>query len=212
MVKFIIIRHGYSLGNKEKRFSGQLDVPLDAVGISQANSTAAYILSHYQVDRIYASDLSRAYDTAKPIAQALGMDITKCKELREVDVGDWQGLLIEDAARKYPESFALYKENPGLSRFDGGESYVDVMQRGSRAFRRIAAENDGKTVIVATHGGVIRTLRAAWSNTPLEKIKEIPHVPNGSVTVVLYENGHAQFEQIGYNGHLADPITEEGVK
>lgn len=212
MVTFIIIRHGYSLGNKEKRFSGQMDVPLDEAGRSQARSTADYILNNFKVDSIYSSDLSRAYETVKPIANALKFEIHKCKELREVDVGLWQGKFIEDVKNEYPKSFAYYKENPGLSRFDGGESYIDVMRRGRLAFEKIAAENEGKTVVVGTHGGVIRTLRAAWDNVPPEKIKEIPHVPNASVTVAEYENGSVKWICIGYAEHLADRTTEEGVK
>ncbi len=212
MVTFIIIRHGYSLGNKEKRFSGQMDVPLDEAGRSQAISTADYILKNFQVDSIYSSDLSRAYETVKPIADALGLEVSKYKELREVDVGDWQGKLIEDVKIEYPDSFARYKENPGLSRFDGGEGYADMMQRGRLAFEKIAAENEGKTVVVGTHGGVIRTLRAAWDNVPLDKIKEIPHVPNGSITVAEYANNSVKWLRIGYDEHLAVKTTEEGIK
>ena len=104
-------------------------------------------------------------------------------------MGDWQGKLITDVEKEFPESFALYKENPGLSHFDGGESYAQLQQRVVAAMNELAVENDEKTVLVGTHGGVIRTLRAAWTDTPLDKIKEIPHVPNASLTVAVYENG-----------------------
>ena len=212
MVRFIIIRHGYSQGNKEKRFSGQLDVPLDEAGVSQARSTAEYILNNFKVDRIYSSDLCRAYDTVKPVADALGLQVITCRELREVDVGCWQGHLIEDVKKEFPESFQLYRKSPGLTRFDGGESYADVMQRGTRIIEKIAKENEGKTVVIGTHGGVIRTLRAAWSHVCLENISQIPHVPNGSVTILDYADGNAHFIQIGYSEHLSDKTTEEGVK
>lgn len=211
MVRFVIVRHGFSQGNKEKRFSGQMNVPLDGVGFSQANSVSRYILENFKVDCVYSSDLSRAYDTVKPVADALGLEVTQCRELREVDVGDWQGMLIEDVKKAYPESFAFYKENPGLSRFDGGEGYVDVMQRGSLALKKIAEDNDGKTVVVGTHGGVIRTLRAAWDNVPLDKIKDIPHVPNASVTIAEYDGGVITWQQIGYCDYLEDKTTEVGV-
>ncbi len=212
MVRFIVVRHGYSCGNKEKRFSGQLDVALDEIGYSQAKSIAGYVLDNFHVDRIYSSDLSRAYDTVKPVADALGLDVIKSRELREVDVGLWQGKLIEDVKKEFPDSFAFYKENPGLARFDGGESYAEMMQRGQSAMEKIAAENEGKTVLIGTHGGFIRTLRAAWNNVPLDRIKDIPHVPNASMTVAEYENGAVKWIQIGYTDHLEDKVTEEGVK
>lgn len=212
MTKFIIIRHGYSQGNKEKRFSGQFDVPLDEVGCAQARSIRKYIIENYKIDAIYASDLVRAYDTVEPIADTLGMPVIKEELLREVDVGLWQGMLIEDVAKKYPESFERYRKTPGLARFDGGEGYADVMERGLRALARIAGENEGKTVLIGTHGGVIRTLRSVWENVPLARIGEIPHVPNGSVTVIEYEGGVMTPILVGYAEHLDDKTTEEGIK
>ena len=212
MVTFLIVRHGYSMGNKEKRFSGQMDVALDEIGLRQANSIAEYILANFCVDAIYTSDLQRAIDTVKPVAKALKLPVIKRKNLREVDVGDWQGKLITDVEKEFPESFALYKENPGLSHFDGGESYAQLQQRVVAAMNELAVENDEKTVLVGTHGGVIRTLRAAWTDTPLDKIKEIPHVPNASLTVAVYENGKFTLKDVGYCEYLANKTTEEGVK
>lgn len=212
MVKFIILRHGYSMGNKEKRFSGQMDVPLDNAGRAQAECTAKYISRNFKVDSVYSSDLSRAYETALPVAKAFNLSVNEREDLREVDVGEWEGKLIEDVKKEFPESFELYRTNPGLSAFDGGESYADVMERGRKAFDEIAKENEGKTVVVATHGGVIRTLRAAWTNTSLEDIKNIPHVSNSSITVAEYQEGVVNFVTIGYDQHLVDKTTEEGVK
>ncbi|MBQ2754970.1 MAG: histidine phosphatase family protein [Clostridia bacterium] len=212
MVTFVIVRHGYSKGNKEKRFSGQMDVPLDEIGLSQAEAVAQYITENFKIDKIYSSDLSRAVDTVKPIAQKLGIPVNKVKELREADVGEWQGLLIETIKEQYAESFEFYRQNPGLARFDGGESYKELMDRSLVAFDKIAKENDGKTILVGTHGGVIRTLRAGWNNIPLENLKEIPHVPNASVTVVQYDKGKVNWLKIGCSDHLTEKTTEEAIK
>lgn len=211
MVTFILIRHGYSKGNKEKIFTGQLDLPLDEVGVAQAKATAKYISENYRIDRIYSSDLSRACETARPLAEATGLEILPCKELRETDFGKWQGMLIADVAKEFPEDFAEYKAAPGLSMFGGAECYATVMKRASEAIDRIAAENDGKTVVISTHGGVIRSLRAAWQNVELKDIKQIPHVPNSSVTVLDYDvrNKKAEYKLTGYIDHLPDKITEE---
>ncbi|MBQ6708748.1 MAG: histidine phosphatase family protein [Clostridia bacterium] len=211
-VKFIIIRHGYSKGNKEKRFSGQMDVELDEVGYSQAAATAEYVSKNFHIDAIYSSDLSRAYETVKPIAEALGMEIHKCKDLREADVGNWQGKLVEEVKKEYPESFAFYKESPGFAKIGGAESYADVINRARKAIEKIAEENEGKTILIGTHGGVIRSLRVAWEDNPPEKIKEIPHVPNSSVSVAEYKNGVLEWLSIGYDNHLSDKTTEEAVK
>ena len=212
MVTFIIIRHGYSASNKAARFAGQSEVPLDAIGIGQAQSTAKYILDTYKVDRIYSSDLSRAYETVRPLAEALGMDVIRRRDLREVNVGVWQGMRIEDVKTEFTESFAAYKENPGVYAFEGGESYPQAMERAARAFADIAAENDGKTVVIGTHGGIIRALRTVWNGIPPEQMKDIPHVPNASVTVAEYEDGAVTWRTVGYDGHLEDKTTEVGIK
>ena len=212
MTRIILVRHGYSEGNKEKRFSGQMDVPLSQVGQRQAEQMSEYVLENYDVHAVYASDLCRAYDTVKPIAQALGLTVQAREALREVDVGLWQGMLIEDVRVKYPESFSLYRSKPGLARFDGGESYGDMLARVLPEIQRIAEKNEGKTVIVGTHGGVIRVLRAFWMGIPMEEIETIAHVPNGSITAVEYEKCKASITIAGFCDYLSERVTEEGVK
>ena len=212
MVTFILVRHGFSMGNKEKKFSGQMDVPLDEAGLRQAESVSEYIYNTFKADKIYSSDLCRAFDTVKPLAQALGTEVIKTKAFREVDVGKWQGRLIEDVKKEYPESFQFYKEKPGIARFDGGETYGECQKRALDEIVKIAKENDGKTIVIGTHGGVIRNLRAAFTQTPLENIEAIPHVPNASITVAQYENGKFILKAVGLTDYLTDKITEEGVK
>ena len=210
MVKFIIVRHGHSMGNKCRRFTGQMDSPLNTVGIAQAECVAKYISENFNPDAIYSSDLSRAYNSVKPLADKLGLDIIKCKELREIDVGKWGGILAEDIQKLYPEKLQMYRTTPGLFRFDGGESHEELMERGKLAFESIARQNEGKTVVVGTHGELIRTLHALWNNIPLERLQDISIVPNGSVTVVTYDNGNVCQLVTGYTDHLTE-VTYETV-
>ena len=211
MTRFIIIRHGYSAFNKENRFSGQADIELDEIGYSQADSVAEYVLKNFQIDSIYSSDLVRAYNTAKPIAIALELPIIKDAGLRELHVGDWEGMLITEVAEKFPESFKMYKTNIGLARPDGGESYPELAKRASDTFERIANENEGKTVLVATHGGVIRTLRCAWLDVPKEEYQNVPHVPNASITIAEYADGKGVFTEVGLDSYLKEKTTEKGL-
>ena len=212
MVKFIIVRHGFSLGNKEKRFTGQLDIPLDEIGYAQAELVAKYILDNFKIDAIYSSELSRAYNTALPVAKALGLEINKRKRLNEVDVGLWHGKLFEEVEKEFPESYALYKASPGLSCFEGGESYAEARDRVVAEFDKIASENEGKTVLVAAHGGVIKNLLAAWLGLPLERINEVPRVKNASISIAEYEGGKSKITLMSYIDHLGDMATETGIK
>ena len=208
MTKIIFVRHGYSESNKEKRFCGQRDVPLDALGHSQAEQMKEYLLKNYTIDAIYSSDLCRVVDTVKPIANALNKEIHTSEALREVNVGIWQGMLVEDVKIKYPKAFLRYKETPGLTRFEGGEGYDDILARALPAVQKIAAENEGKTVIIGTHGGVIRALRALWTGISLERMEELPQVPNASLTVAECEGGAVTLREVGYCDFLTDRITE----
>lgn len=212
MVTLLIIRHGFSLGNKQRIFTGQLDVPLDDAGRAQARSIADYILQNFHVDGIYTSDLSRACDTVMPIAKALGLPVVKTPSFREINEGNWQGMTFEELAAAFPVEFTLHKENPSVGYYDGGENYADVFARGSRALEQIARDYDGKTVVIGTHGGFIRALLHGFRLIPTEKLKVTPPVPNGSVTVAQYENGKLTLVQTGYTGHLTDKTTEEVLR
>lgn len=212
MVKLIILRHGFSKTNKEKRFTGQLDVPLDEIGVLQAKVMSEYIKNNFKVDSIYSSDLSRAYNSVKPLADSLNLEITKCKELREVHLGNWQGKAFEDIKKDFPESYARYIKNPALFRFEGGENYSDTMLRATDVIKKIAKDNEGKTVVIATHGGVIRTLVAAWKGIPIEKSKEINLFGNCSITVVEYSEDKVEFVLTDYRDHLTDITTDTLVE
>jgi len=202
LVKFIIVRHGYSEFNKQGRFSGQADITLDELGKEQAEAIAKYVTENFKIDKIYSSDLCRACETARPTAEILGLPIVKEKELRELHVGEWQGMLVKDVEEKYPEEFRLFRTNVGFGRPVGGESYPELMVRSAKIFDKIAKENEGKTVFVATHGGIVRALRCAWLGITPEGIQEVPHVKNASITTVEYSDGKGVFTEIGYTGHL----------
>ena len=209
MTELLFVRHGYSEGNKDHRFSGQRDFPLAEAGHHQARELADYLRATYSVDAIYASDLCRAIDTVGPLAEMLSLPVHPMKALREIDVGLWEGVLREEVARRYPETYALYLNTPGLARFDGGESFAEMRERALSAVQKIVAENEGKTVVIATHGGVIRALRTLWENIPLAQMGRIPHVANASVTVVRYEGKAATLVAAGVCDYLTEKITEK---
>lgn len=209
MTELLFVRHGYSEGNREHRFSGQMDFPLDAAGRQQAQELAVYLRNAFCIDAIYASDLCRAVDTVKPLANALSLPIKTMKALREIDVGLWEGMLRSDAARRFPEGHAVYLSTPGLARFDGGESFAEMRDRALAAVREIVGRHEGKTVVIATHGGVIRALCTLWENIPLAQMQRIPPVPNASVTVVRYEGDTATLVAAGLCDYLTEKTTEK---
>jgi probable phosphoglycerate mutase len=212
MVRFVIVRHGYSVTNKVKMFAGHLDAELDEIGVSQAQYLKNYICSNYHIDAIYSSDLKRAVDTVRPIADELGLEIKTEAGIRELDVGEWKGLLTTEVAERFPESYAVFLKDVGNAHPEGGESYSELAERTDEAFKRIAAENEGRTVLVATHGGVIRVLRCLWDGYCVTHAQVLPHVANASVSVAEYDNGRFRFVSVGYTGHLNDNVSQKDVK
>ncbi len=202
MVKLIIVRHGFSLFNGVKVFSGRYDVPLTKLGHEQAKKSAEYIKARYKVDAVYSSDLSRAVDTAKPLAEAFGLEIKKDKRLRERSLGWWEGVSQAEVLEKDPEGFRIFKEDFGHCNGGGGESFLEVGERLTEAFDEIVRENDGKTVVVVTHAGLMRAMCAVWQGRAADDIADIRGVPNASVTVVECEGKTRRFLELGKNDHL----------
>lgn len=204
MVKFIIIRHGFSQFNNQKIFSGQYDVPLAELGYAQAEETGRYVAENFKVDKIYSSDLSRTYNTALPISKAFDLPIITSEKLRERSLGTWNGVPHAEIKAKYPKEYKFFKTDFVNCPGGGGEDFTMMTSRVSSIMEEIAEENDGKTVVVTTHAGFIRALCTYWQKLPVSELLNVPSVSNASVTVVEYENGEASFLLTGYDDHLKE--------
>ena len=204
MVRLLILRHGYSVTNKEKRFTGQRDVPLDAVGHKQAEAACRYLVENYKIDAIYSSDLCRAADTVAPLAERLSLPIRKDARLREFAMGDWEGKKFAEIDALYPETRARQKIDPWRMRYEGGESCDEVMARVSECILSIARENEGKTVLVASHGGAIRQLMRFVLGLSYEEHEKAPLITNASLSLIEYEDGALRLRFSGKTEHLAE--------
>jgi len=190
MVTLLIVRHGYSVTNESKVFAGSLDAALTEQGVLQGKLACEYIRDNYKVDAIYSSDLSRAFNTVKPLSELIGVPIEKSVALREMDCGVWEGKKIADLINECGEKFKRWGEIDDTATPKGGESWSETCDRIYKEMLRIVSENDNKTVVVATHGVAIRTFRGKYLGIPMAEWKDkLPYAPNASVTVVEYENG-----------------------
>ena len=205
--RLLFVRHGQSMANVSGIFAGHLDVPLSDLGRKQADELKEYLLSSYKIDAVYSSDLSRAYGTVLPTANACGLSIQKDAALREIDGGKWDGLPQKEIAVRYPQDFAVWCKDIGLSRCTGGESMQEVQRRGIAETERIAKEHPGQTVLLATHAGFLRAMQCYWQKLPLSEMKEIQWVPNASVTEVQYNGGTYALVRLGVASFLKGDIT-----
>lgn len=155
--RLILVRHGLTALNAAGRFQGHGDTPLDAVGEAQANALARHLATNLTSPTVHSSDLTRAVQTARPIAQATGGPLTTHASLREIHVGDWEGRAFADLQSEHPERFAGWRSGHPDFRFPGGESFAEVGARLDTHLRR-HRPRDGETLVLVSHGVAITAL------------------------------------------------------
>ena len=155
--RLLLLRHGQSTWNADGRWQGQADPPLSPLGEEQARD-AAHRLSPGQFSRIVASDLQRARRTAEILGEALELAVEVDPELREIDVGDWQGLTRAEIDERAPGALADWSEGRSDAT-PGGETRSHLTDRARAALlRAAAATSPGDRVLVVSHGALIRNL------------------------------------------------------
>ncbi len=204
MTTLLLVRHGQSEANLEGVFAGNYDAPLTELGLKQAEKTAEFITENYRVDCVYASDLIRAFETGKTVANALKLPIIPNDGLREIRAGEWEALPFDDIVIKFPEEYKKWKEDIGNSSCPNGESVKMLGERVMATLTAIAEENDGKTVVIATHATPIRVSRTLIEYGNLAPMQDIPWVSNASVTEIIYDNGKWTVGRVGQDSHLSD--------
>ncbi len=206
ITKIYLIRHGQSQGNLRGAFLGHTDLELTEFGMRQAERTAEF-LKEIPVDKIYASDLLRAYQTALPTAKMHGLEIHQDSAFREIFAGEWENKTFSALITDYPQSFGLWRENIGRARPDGGESVVQLKERLTERIETLVRENEGRTLFIFTHATPIRVLKTVWDGLDLEEMKNIPFVPNASVTYAEYFDGTFRITDYGLDSFLGNMVT-----
>ena len=200
--RILLIRHGESEANRERRFAGHSDFPLTEKGRRQAECTADYIARTYSVDRVYASDLCRAYDTALAVARRFSLEVIPEPDLREIFAGEWEGLPFDEIRARFDKDFELWTSDIGNSACTGGEKVSQLQSRVLTALLRIAEENPGKTVAIGTHATPIRATECALRGKSLSEMHEVPWVSNASVTELCYADRALSLVSVGESRHL----------
>lgn len=157
-MRLLFVRHGETEWNATLRYQGQANIPLNERGRAQARA-AADRLARYGVSALYTSDLSRAAETANQIGRQLNLAPIAMPELREIDVGQWEGYTPEELYRRFPEHMREYDRDPARTVRIGGESYAQLQQRALIALNKIReAQQANETIVAVSHGGTIRSL------------------------------------------------------
>jgi len=187
LTELVLVRHGETDWNRERRFQGHADQPLNDTGREQARALAAE-LSREQIDAVYSSDLARARETAEILAAALDTEVVALRELREIDVGEWQGLTWPEIEHRFPQGVLAWCER-GYG-WERGETYEHLGERVVAALSRIAARHPAQRVLVVGHGGTVRVTRAHVAGvTVADSRKQSPAIENCEIFRILVEDG-----------------------
>jgi broad specificity phosphatase PhoE len=190
VTRVFLVRHGQTEWNATGRLQGHSDSQLSERGRAQAQAIAAR-LSREQIHAVYASDLSRASDTAAPIAEAHGLDTRILPALREISYGQWEGQTQAELERNFPEVWQEYHVRRRLDyAVPGGESWRAVFARVTAALEQILQDHHGpdEAVVLVGHGGSLRIPVLHALGAPLDALRRIPILGNASLSRLDYRS------------------------
>jgi probable phosphoglycerate mutase len=159
--RIVILRHGRTAWNAERRYQGQSDPPLDEVGQAQAIQVAGLIAA-MEPDLLISSDLQRAEHTAAKVASLTGLELNIDARLRERNLGHWEGLTRDEVECRYPDEFADWLAGRDVTR-RGGESRQQVADR---AVSLVRALPEVELVVLVSHGATAMCLSAELLGLP----------------------------------------------
>lgn len=195
------------MANAQNRFAGHSNFDLTDIGKEQARLAAKYIYEHFKVDAIYASDLKRAYHTALPAAELFGLPVNKRTGLRELFAGEWETLTFDEILEQYPRDFEVWQNDFSNARCTDGESVFELYDRVCAEMLSIAAENDGRSVLIATHATPIRVFECMSRGLGAEHTGDINFVRNASINIFSVDGGKPSVVQTNITEHLNPLIS-----
>jgi probable phosphoglycerate mutase len=158
MTNIILVRHGQTAWNREERFRGHADIPLDETGLAQAQATASRISQQWRPDVIYAGSLSRTVQTAEPTAQLFNLKVQADPNLIDVDCGDWQGSTPEEVQQRWPIEYETYLHLPQIFQFPGGEALEEARLQAIEHVRELCVRHPERIIMLVSHTALNRLI------------------------------------------------------
>lgn len=198
--RVILIRHGETEWNASGRWQGNAPVPLNKNGRTQAQLAATHLIKQ-SIDYIISSDLSRAFSTAEIIAAELRLPVTLDQQLRECDLGDWQGLIRAEVESWDRATFDHFMTDPFNIPRPGGESLCEVGQRGCEALLAYVQQYPNSTLLLVSHGGTINSILQTLFTDYQRR-----GLPNTSLSELHYHTNKTCWElvTVGETPHLPE--------
>ncbi len=209
MTRVILIRHGQTAWNKEERVRGQVEVPLDAMGMAQAEATAERVLKDFRPVAVYCSPLQRAVQTAEPIARRLGLEVQPVANLNDMNFGHWQGLSPDEVSQRWPEMARAWLKAPHTVNFPGGESLDVVKERSMTSLHQLIERHSDEELVIVGHTVVNRVLLCAVIGLDNSNYWRIGQ-NTCAINVFTWRRGTFFVEALNDTCHLRGLSTAEG--
>ena len=177
-LRLLLLRHGETAWNRERRYQGWTDTPLSAEGLLQAEAAARELKEH-AFAAVYASPLRRARDTAVAIAAPHGLEVETDPAFKELAFGQWEGLTLDEARAGFPSVYDGWARTPHLISPPGGESLAQARERVLAGLERLRAGHPDEIVCLVAHGIPVRILVLEVLGLPLERIWSLHSAPTG---------------------------------
>ncbi len=200
--RLLLARHGVTDWNARRVWQGHRDVPLNERGRAQAAALAERVAAE-RIDAIWTSDLARARETAAIVGVRIGLTPRTTPLLREIDVGAWEGLGPAAIAAREPEVVAALARGEDLPRGGSGETVAAFAARVVRGLDEACASAAGATLLLVTHGGVIKTILAHLLGMPLTHVGRLTSGANASLSEVVFGAHGPQIVRINDACHTA---------
>ena len=212
--RVVLIRHGETDWNRDRRIQGQTDTPLSSLGRQQALAIGQR-LKRERFTAIYASDLQRAWDTAQAIGQAAlaerpdAVQPVADRRLREMDFGEWEGKTSAEIAASHPEAHARSKHRDADFRIPGGESFRDLYERTVAAVTSLVDAHPGGALCVVAHGGILDMMYRHTHAIALDQPR-VFSLYNAAYNCLEHGDGRFRLEVWGEVAHL-DALSDAVV-
>ena len=207
----LLIRHGETPWNAERRLQGHIDIPLNERGLQQA-AALGQALAGEPLAAVLSSDLQRARQTAQAVAELQHLPVQTDALLRERCYGAFEGLLYADIAARYPHEYAQWQSRQIDAVMPSGErqaeSFRQFYVRANGAIARWAQQYDGQTIAIVAHGGVLECAYRAAVGMSLDSPRDF-QVRNASVNRFSHADGKLHLVHWGNIEHLAAPAMDE---
>ncbi|MFF8269228.1 bifunctional RNase H/acid phosphatase [Streptomyces sp. NPDC016562] len=201
---FVLLRHGETALTPQKRFSGSggSDPELSPAGRRQAAAVAEALAARGTVQSVVTSPLRRCRETARAVADRLGLDVTVEEGLREVDFGAWEGLTFAEVQERFPDDLQAWLDSPKAAPTGGGESFAAATRRISATRDRLLAAHAGRTVLLVTHVTPVKILVRLALGAPPEALFRMELSAASLSAVAYYADGNASVRLLNDTSHL----------